>query len=171
MLTLESATVQLSQQANVIQALVQGVTQKHAMWKPDTDQWSINEVINHLADEEAEDFRKRFDLILHQPSAPWPSIHPSAWVTERSYNSRDLAESLERFLLERDKSITWLKGLAGVNLEQTHPHPDLGVMRGGDILASWVAHDLLHIRQLTYLHYQYLKQTQAYSIDYAGDWR
>jgi DinB superfamily len=168
MFTLESATVKLSQQAKVIQSLVQGATQEQALWKPDKDQWSLLEVINHLADEEQEDFRKRFDLMLHQPGTEWPTIDPKGWVTERSYNTRDLAESLERFLLERDKSLTWLKGLPKVNLEQAHIHPPVGPVRAADLLASWLAHDLLHIRQITRLHYQYLQMD--FEIDYAGDW-
>ncbi len=171
MLSLNHAVTCLSQSAETIQSLVHHVDKEQAVWKPSAEQWSILEVINHLGDEEKEDFRTRFDLMLNSPSAAWPGIHPSAWVTERSYNTRDLAESLERFLLERDKSITWLKGLASVNLEQAHLHPSFGKIRAGDLLASWVAHDLLHVRQLTRLHYQWVQaMVKPYTIDYAGDW-
>ncbi len=169
MLTLESAITQLSQQAQVFQSLVQHVSQEQAIWKPSAQEWSMLEVINHLADEEHEDFRTRFDLSLHKPSTPWPPIHPSAWVTERSYNTRDLAESLEQFSLERDKSLSWLKGLSNVNLEQIYHHPKVGPVRAADLMASWLAHDLLHIRQTTRLHYQYLQHLN-FKIDYAGDW-
>ena len=168
MLTLESATIQLAQQASVILSLVERVSQEQAAWKPSPQEWSMLEVINHLADEEREDFRTRFDLILNQPSAAWPSIHPSAWVTERSYNTQDPAESLERFLRERQKSLDWLNALSDVNLEQSHTHPKVGPVRAADLLASWLAHDLLHIRQITRLHYQYLQMD--FEIDYAGDW-
>jgi hypothetical protein len=175
-LNLSHAITQLSHHVETIQSLVHHVESEQAVWKPDAEQWSILEVINHLTDEEREDFRTRFDLLLNQPDAAWPSIHPSAWVTERSYNSRNLAESLETFLLERDKSITWLKGLASPDLEQpdleqSHLHPPVGKVRAGDLLSSWVAHDLLHIRQLTRLHYQWTQHTaKPYTVTYAGDW-
>jgi DinB superfamily len=171
MLSVSYAVTRLSQSAETIQSLAHHLDKEQAVWKPNAEQWSILEVINHLGDEEKEDFRTRFDLMLNQPSAAWPSIHPSAWVIERSYNTRDPAESLERFLLERDKSITWLKSLSSPNLEQSHVHPSFRTIRAGDLLASWVAHDLLHIRQLTRLHYQWTQaMVKPYTIDYAGDW-
>jgi DinB superfamily len=169
-LNLNAAITRLSHTAETIQSLAHHVEKEQAMWKPSVKEWSILEVINHLGDEEIEDFRTRFDLTLNQPDAPWSGINPPEWVKERSYNTRDLAESLERFLLERDKSITWLKGLASPDLERTHVRTS-GNVRAGDLLASWVVHDLLHIRQLTRLHYQWLEQTSApYDVSYAGDW-
>jgi DinB superfamily len=171
MLSLSDVVTRLSQNAQTIQSLAQHVDKGQAVWKPDPAQWSILEVINHLADEEREDFGTRFDLIINQPTAQWPKIDPQIWAIERSYISRDLAESLERFLLERDKSITWLKGLASPDLDQAHARPSFGNIRTGDLLASWLAHDLLHIRQLTRLHYQWVQaMVKPYTIDYAGDW-
>jgi hypothetical protein len=165
------AITRLSHTAETIQSLVHHVGREQAVWKPSTNEWSILEVVNHLADEENEDFRKRFDLTLNTSDALWPGIDPPRWARDRSYNTRDLAASLERFLLERDKSITWLKGLSAPDLERTHVQPPLGSIRAGDLLASWVAHDLLHIRQLTRLHYGWLERTLApYDVSYAGDW-
>ena len=47
----------------------------------------------------------------------------------------------------------------------------MGPLHAGDVLASWVAHDLLHIRQLARLHSQRVGELAApVSIGYAGDW-
>jgi hypothetical protein len=171
MLSVTYAITCLSQNAETIQSLVHSIDHEQASWKPNAEQWSILEVINHLVDEEREDFRTRFDSTINQPDATWPAIHPSTWVIERAYNLRDIAESLERFLLERDKSITWLKSLSSPDLEQAHSRLNFGTTRAGDLLASWLAHDLLHIRQLTRLHYQWWEQSvKPYSLKYAGDW-
>lgn len=168
---LATVITRLSQSAETIQSLVHHVEKKQAVWKPSAAQWSILEVINHLADEEREDFRTRLGLTLNNPDAPWPDIDPEIWVIERAYNTRDLSESLEQFLLERDKSITWLKGLTSPNLELAQVRPSFGSLRAGDLLASWMVHDLLHIRQLTRLHYQWLGQeAKPFVIKYAGDW-
>jgi DinB superfamily len=171
MVSLNHAVTRLSQSAETIQSLVHHVEKEQSVWKPKAGQWSILEVINHLADEENEDFRTRLDLTLNQPNAPWREIDPQIWAIERDYLHRNLAESLERFLLERDKSITWLKGLTSSNLELTHVRPSFVSLRAGDLLASWMVHDLLHIRQLTRLHYQWLEQeVKPFAIKYAGDW-
>jgi hypothetical protein len=46
-----------------------------------------------------------------------------------------------------------------------------GQISAGDMFASWVAHDLLHIRQLVELHWAYTtRQLQPYNVEYAGGW-
>jgi hypothetical protein len=128
-------------------------------------------VINHLLDEEEEDFRVRLDFALHRPDEPWPGIDPGGWVTERQYNGRDPGESLRNFLAAREKSLVWLKGLSSPNWETAYDAP-FGRITAGDIFASWVAHDLLHIRQLVELHWAYtMMKVDPYRVNYAGAWQ
>jgi hypothetical protein len=169
-MNLQSYIDRLSQSSAVISSLVQGVTPEQARWKPSPDCWSILEVINHLGDEERDDFRNRLDYLLNRPGQPLPPIDPPRWAVERKYNERDLGESLERFLNERRQSLQWLENLRDPNWEQTHQLPH-GPIRAGDILASWAAHDLLHIRQLTKRHYEYLNRASSpFQTEYAGNW-
>ena len=160
----------LTDQGEAIAALVRGVDDATARWKPAPAAWSILEVINHLADEECDDFRRRVDLTLHDPSADWPPIDPVGWVTSRGYAQRELAASLARFQAERAHSLAWLATLTAPNWEQAHVHPVLGTLRAGEIMASWLAHDLLHLRQLVELHYLAHQSQSPYPVAYAGDW-
>jgi uncharacterized damage-inducible protein DinB len=166
------AIAQLTNNGAAIAALVEGIDAEQARWKPAPDAWSVREVINHLYDEEREDFRRRFDLTLHQPEADWPPNDPEGWVVQRSYNSRDLAESVANFRRERAESLTWLRGLRSPDLSREKQLPQFGItLHAGDLLASWVAHDLLHLRQLVELNYgDVRRQAEPYDIGYAGDW-
>ncbi len=101
---LNRVLLRLMRNANVVTALSADLDDVQARWKPSPDDWSILEVVNHLYDEEREDFRTRLDIILHRPDDTWPPIHPSAWAVERRYNERDPEESLENFLAERRTS-------------------------------------------------------------------
>jgi hypothetical protein len=162
---------QLEAGASAVASLVRGVSTDQARWRPGADAWSILEVVNHLYDEEREDFRLRLDLSVHHPEQPLPDIDPQGWVAEREYNARDLDELLERFLAERGQSLVWLRTLR--DPDWTHPcnHPRLGGITTGDLLVSWVAHDLLHLRQLVELRYTYLAaQAVPYTLEYAGTW-
>lgn len=160
----------LSDNASVIENLARNVSGGQAGWKPSPDEWSILEVLNHLCDEEREDFRTRVDFLLHRPNERLPPIDPPNWPIERKYNERKLDECVEKFLAERRESVEWLRGLQGPRWKNGYEHPR-GVIRAGDILASWVAHDFLHIRQLARLHWQYLNFLSApYTTDYAGKW-
>jgi hypothetical protein len=171
MINLNLCLERFSANATVIAALFRSVSELQARWRPSAEAWSLLEVVNHLYDEEREDFRQRLDLILHQPGAPWPPIHPGAWVTERGYNERDLQTSLDAWLQERHASLTWLRSLKNPDWGRSATAPWGGVLRAGDMLGSWLAHDHLHIRQMNELHYAYIKATaKPFDVGYAGDW-
>ena len=161
----------LEAQVGIIRELIQGVPSEQAAWKPSPERWSILEVAVHLLDEEREDFRVRLGLLLRDPKADWPAIDPQGWVTQREYAKRDLGETLKAFLKEREVSLAWLNGLKSSAWDNVKTHPAAGALSAGDMLASWVAHDLLHIRQLAKLHYGYVcRLAEPYSAAYAGDW-
>lgn len=167
---MEKCIAMLSNNKNRIQALLRGVTQDEAQIKPDPDSWSMLEVINHLYDEEKEDFRRRLKGVLCDPTRDLPPINPEAWVVERSYNTRDLKRSVQNFLDERDKSLLWLKSLSSPDWDQTYMQGDFSI-RAGDIFASWIAHDQLHMRQLIeLLRDLMLMAVGTYRVEYAGLW-
>lgn len=169
---LAAAIQRLHADADVFRAQVEGVTDDQARWKPDETQWSILEVVAHLADEEVLDFRTRVDLTLHRPAEAWPRIDPERWVTERAYNALDLPATLERFVDERARSVAWLRGLSESDWTVAHEHPRFGPIRAGDLLGSWVAHDLIHVRQINRLHRAWLEHAVApgFALAYAGRW-
>lgn len=161
----------LASSAAVIDALVRGVSEEQAKWRPNPAAWSMLEVVNHLHDEEREDFRQRLRLTLESPDQEWPPIDPAGWVFARSYQERELGASLLAFLEERRASVEWLAGLRHPDWESTHRHPVFGEMKAGDLMASWIAHDSLHIRQMTRLHFLYrARECAPYLTRYAGDW-
>jgi hypothetical protein len=161
---------QMADDAQRIRALAEGVENAQARWKSDPESWSILEVVCHLLDEERQDFRVRLDITLHRPDEPWPGIDPQGWVAARHYNEQDLDRSLQSFLEERATSLAWLKSLQNPNWEATYQAP-WAPITAGDLLASWVAHDLLHMRQLVELHWSYKEEQVApYSTRYAGEW-
>lgn len=166
----EACVRRLERDAAVITGLVNGPADKQMRWKPSTEAWSLLETLNHLIDEEREDFRARLDLILHQPGAAWPPIDPQGWVSERRYNERDPQESIEIFLSERTRSIRWLQELEEPDWTKVGRHPSGLELTASDMLASWVAHDMLHIRQLAELHRQWLIAEGLADVRYAGDW-
>ncbi|HXV43315.1 MAG TPA: DinB family protein [Anaerolineae bacterium] len=156
--------------AETVSKLVAGITPKEARFKPTPESWSILEVICHLYDEEREDFRPRLDIMLHRPTEKWPPIDPTGWVAARKYNERNLVEMMGNFVAERQNSLAWLKGLASPNWEAEYTTP-FGVMKAGDMLGSWVAHDHLHLRQLVELRRaRVLQLVGPYDVRYAGEW-
>lgn len=161
----------LSKNRDVFESLVRHVSVEQARWKPSPDKWSILEVVNHLFDEEREDFRQRLELVLADPAQAWPPINPRILVTTRAYNERELDTSLNNFFAERQKSLEWLGQLSAPNWQNSNEGPN-GLLTAGDLLASWLAHDFLHIRQLARLHWQYVGAiADPYQTTYGGPWK
>ncbi len=71
---------------------------------------------------------------------------------------------------EREASLEWLRSLDEPDWNARHAS-DRRNLRAGDMLASWIAHDLLHIRQIVKTLMGYLeKELESFSSDYAGFW-
>lgn len=151
--------------------VVRGVPDEDCRWKPADGAWSILEVVCHLADEDEFDFRPRVRLTLADPAAAWPPIDPEGWAVQRAYNEQSPTAVAARFSAFRAQSVGWLRSLDQPDWNQSHQHPKFGPFRAGDILAAWVAHDSLHLRQISKRLYQLAaRDAGEYSTRYAGEW-
>jgi hypothetical protein len=166
----ETLREELANSTEMIRALLVGMSQEETRLKPNSESWSILELLCHLYDEDREDFREHLAFILHPENKEWHKIDPENWVTTRKYNEQDFAEMQDKFFAERRKSLEWLKSLSEENWDSTYTS-EFGSMSAGEMLASWVAHDNLAIRQLVELRRKRIENvTKPYSIAYAGDW-
>ncbi|MCP3920630.1 MAG: DinB family protein [bacterium] len=153
-----------------VRALYAPATEADLRWKPPAGGWSLLEILCHLADEEVEDFRTRIRLTLEDPAREWPSIDPEGDIERRKYNEQDPAETLGRLEAARTETVTWLSELASPDWTVQH-ESKLGELRAGDVLASLVAHDALHLRQIARRMYDLsVRDCEGFSTDYAGGW-
>jgi len=164
------ALERLRRSADAIEVLARGLPLEAARWKPAPDRWSVLEVVCHLADEEVEDFRTRIALTLRDPTAAWSPIDPPRWAVERRYQEQPLSASLARFLSERATSLSWLAAQREAKWDNVHQHPKAGPFTARMLLANWMAHDLLHLRQISRLQYEALAAGSGEKLDYAGPW-
>ncbi|MCA9734625.1 DinB family protein [candidate division KSB1 bacterium] len=145
------------------------LNEEELRWRPAADKWCLLEVLSHLYDEEQFDFRVRIDYTLLREGEAWPAIDPQGWVEKHHYMQNSASEVLQNFLLERRKSIEWLQNLGKMEWQKGYTHSQIGVLTAGDLLASWLAHDYLHLRQIANLKLEYLRKISApYSLRYAG---
>lgn len=161
---------ELTRNKLVFNELLTGLTDEEFLWKQNPEKWCLLEIICHLYDEEREDFRTRTKQVLESPELPLPKIDPVGWVIERKYLQRNFSEKLKDFLSEREQSVKWLQSLKNPKWENAYNHPKLGKMTAKLILANWLAHDYLHIRQITKLKYDHLKSKSDADLSYAGNW-
>ena len=164
------AVSQLHHQGEAILSLCANVTETQARWKPDPKNWSIKDVLNHLLREERLDFRNHLGQIFYQGQDLPPEIAPKNRGKDKSEDADLLTQILLDFKAERETSIAWLNALKDPNWEATITF-EWGSLSAGDLLASWLAHDLLHLRQLVALQYDLtVRDSQPFEVEYAGSW-
>ncbi|GAA4789693.1 DinB family protein [Olivibacter ginsenosidimutans] len=161
---------ELSENRNVFKALLAPVGEELYLWKPNPQKWCLLEIVCHLYDIEREDFRLRTAHVLSSPTEPLPPIDPPGWVSSRAYIQQDYQDKLNDFLTERTQSVSWLQNLSNPAWENAYEHPKLGKITANMLLSNWLAHDYLHIRQITKLKYDYLRQLTHEDLGYAGNW-
>ncbi|MCP5021648.1 MAG: DinB family protein [bacterium] len=156
--------------AKGLRQLLEGLSDADARWRPSDGGWSILEIVCHLGDEDLLDFRTRLELLLNDPKAPWPALDPRGRVQENGFNEREFKLSLQQFEMERARNVAWLKTIGTASWTETHDHPGSGPIRAGDLLASWVCHDALHLSMVAdRLKKMALRDAPGFSVGYASD--
>lgn len=145
---LDEARSRLAVGVEAIECFVAGIGGDEAAYRPRPDAWSVLDVLAHLVHEEGADFRARFRATLKDPAAPWPPLDPRSAVGAVRHDAGSARALVERFREERAVSLAWLATLDDPDLDRVHD-ADGRRLRAGDLLAAWVAHDLVHLRQLT----------------------
>ncbi len=150
-------------------ALVAGISDADLRHQPASGDWSILEVLCHLADEEDRDFKPRLERTLKGEA--WEPIDPEGWAITHDYNRQSPAETLARFATQREQSLAWIKSIGTPDWNRAHEHPKLGTMHAGTLFASWLAHDALHLRQIAKRMYELaVRDAGSFDTKYAGDW-
>ncbi len=156
---------------NILSAATRSISPEDRLWKPASGNWSIHEIVCHLADEEDFDFPVRLKLTLDLSNVAWPPVDPVGWAIERDYQSMSFDEQLQRFLAIRAESLAWLASLDNPSWEHAYQHPKLGPVRAGDLLAAWAAHDWLHLRQISKRCFEMIERDGLpFVTAYAGEW-
>jgi uncharacterized damage-inducible protein DinB len=114
---------------------------------PDT--WSPYDIVGHLIHGERTDWMPRLELILSTgESKPFTPFDRFAQVRESQ--GKSLRQLLDTFADLRRANLIRLESLQlrASDFERRGRHPELGPVTLGQLLATWVAHDLNHLGQI-----------------------
>jgi uncharacterized damage-inducible protein DinB len=145
---LTEATAVLARSPAAVEALLTGLPEE---WLHRTDgpgSWSAYDILGHLIHAEATDWMPRTRMILeHGTDRPFEPFDRAAMLTQ----AREPVEALlPRFRSARQANLARLASLQldDGDLRRRGVHPDLGEVTLGQLLATWVAHDLTHLGQM-----------------------
>lgn len=112
--------------------------------------WSPYDVIGHLIHGERTDWVPRLAIILeHGSLRPFNSFDRGAQFTDS--HGKSLTTLLDEFSVLRRDNLARLRALnlEPEQLELKGTHPELGEVTARQLLATWTAHDLAHILQVS----------------------
>ncbi len=133
--------------------------------KEGKDTWSAFDIVGHLIVGERTDWIVRARIILEKGEAR-PFDPFDRFAQSRQSQDRSLDQLLDDFARVRGENLAALRALnlQPEDLNRRGRHPRLGVVTLSQLLATWAAHDLTHLHQLSrVMAHQYR--------DAVGPWR
>lgn len=119
--------------------------------------WSAFDVVGHLIHGEITDWMPRAKIILeYGDSRPFEKFDRLA--QERDSRGKSLQQLLDEFGGWRSKNLAELRAMNLTEADLARPglHPELGAVTLSQLLATWAAHDLTHLHQISrIMAYQY----------------
>jgi uncharacterized damage-inducible protein DinB len=134
----------------ILRALLREVSDEQARARADADDWSIIEVVAHLADAE-ETATERVTLLVQQDRPRLAAYDQDERARARNYIGLDLAATLERFARLRAAQIALLSTSDAAIWQRAGVHDEAGEITVEALTAHMAAHDAIHLAQIARL--------------------
>ena len=164
--TLKEAIPVLERTPKVLDAWLRGLPEGWTSQNEGGETWSPYDVVGHLIHGELTDWIPRVKRILeHGERKPFDKFDRLAQFTQSK--GKTLPELLDRFAELRAGNLRELRGLK-LDFMAKGRHQALGPVTMGQLLATWVAHDLTHLNQISrVMAHQYREEVGPW-VEYLG---
>jgi hypothetical protein len=147
---LQQTIALLARTPAALNALLRDLPEAWTLRNEGGNTWSAFDIVGHLIHGERTDWMPRARMILQfgetRTFAPFDRL-----AQQRESQGKSLAELLDEFAHLRAANLDELRALKlrPEDLERRGRHPALGVVTLSQLLATWAAHDLTHLHQLS----------------------
>ncbi len=147
---LQDTTSLLTRTPAALNALLRDLPETWTLRNEGENTWSAFDIIGHLIHGERTDWMPRARMVLQfgetQPFEPFDRQGHA-----REMQGKSLGQLLDEFARLRAANLAELRALnlRPEDLERHGRHPSLGVVTLSALLATWAAHDLTHLHQIS----------------------
>lgn len=134
----------------ILRRLLHDVDAASTADRPGDDDWSIVEVVAHLADAD-ETVIERVGLMVAQDRPRLASYDEAARAEERGYRQMPITGALAHFAAMRARLIGQLDALEPDAWARTGLHDEVGEISVEALVAHMAAHDSIHLAQIARL--------------------
>jgi hypothetical protein len=159
----------LSRTPAALNALLRDLPETWTSCNEGENTWSVFDVIGHLIHGERTDWMPRAKLVLEFGEAR--AFEPfDRWGHLRESRGKSLGQLLDEFARLRSENLAELRALnlRPEDLERRGRHPALGVVTLSQLLATWAAHDLTHLHQISRIMAQQYREAVGPWSEYLG---
>lgn len=148
--TVEKSIEIIERTPDVLEALLKNLSEEWISGNEGGDTWNAFDVVGHLIHGDKTDWIARAEIILSDSEDK--NFKPfDRFAQFEESKGKDLSELLAEFKILRRKNIEILrsKNLSDADLKKEGNHPAFGTVNLSQLLATWTAHDLDHIAQIS----------------------
>jgi len=160
-MTPQERAEKIEEYSNAHTELVEGLKQfPREMWreKPSEDDWSIHEIVVHIADSEANSY-VRCRRFIAEPGKDVMAYDEMGWASALHYSEQSTEDAIELFKWLRNNTSKLIRTLPESAWSNTIYHPENGTMTLDDWLNIYARHVTDHVEQMK-LGYEALQSGQ-----------
>jgi hypothetical protein len=147
----------LTRTPGALDALLRGLPDVWTRRSEGGDTWDVCDILGHLIHGERTDWIPRTRRVLQSgESVAFEPFDMGGHI--REIQGKSLGQLLDEFARLRSENLRELRALnlEPDDLERCGRHPSLGIVTLSQLLATWAAHDLTHLHQISrVMAYQY----------------
>jgi hypothetical protein len=136
-------------------AALEDLNEGQMQYVPAIGEWSIHEIVIHLADSEVVG-HMRIRKTIAEAGSTLPIYDEETWAGKLSYRLQDQSLAIELFRALRSSTASLLRALPAETWQRTSLHPERGEMSLYDVFVLYLEHGEIHLQQI-----ERIKQTLA----------
>jgi FMN phosphatase YigB (HAD superfamily) len=116
--------------------------------RPESDEWSLIEIVSHLSDVDREVNIPRLKLIQNQDNAFIEAALTDHWAEERNYLANDPLLAIDNFIENRKNLLEILEGFDSNFWKKSINHAIFGPTTVSELIKFTTQHDRIHLSQI-----------------------
>ena len=140
-----------AQGPSVLKAALERYPRESWEFRPGTGQWSIQDIVFHVAEAELHGYLRARTAIA-EPGAAIQSFDQDLWAGSLDSAAQPMDEAVELFRLLREMLARQLRALPEAAWQRDFMHPERGRITLEGWLENYVGHLDVHLRQMERTH-------------------
>lgn len=138
-------------------AELRGLPARACTWKPSSTEWSLAEVMAHLADSEEIYLKERLERTMREDQPAVAGFDQDLFAAERRYQEMEPAESLARFARANAQVVALAWTIPEEAWQRVGVHSEAGELTFAEMLLRLATHHHSHLNQMRRIKAQYLR--------------